>query len=196
MLRSHKHRFIYFAPRKTGSTSIHTTLNKHFDDLEQVNMNRHQMILPKSCRSYVTFMSVRNPYSRFLSLYNFFYDKPVHAGCHYDSIQKRAELLGGDEEWRYKSMYDELHTSPERGCVPMRVDYVVHLETLEKDFNQLPFITDKISMPHMTISKKRASVLSSKVARMVREFYAKDFEFFGYDPDRFPWTLSMPKVYL
>lgn len=179
MLRSRKYRFIYFAPRKTGSTSIDDVLRKCFDDLEEVNMNRHEMILPKDCEHYVTFMSVRNPYSRFLSLYNFYYGKP---SC--PTIQEQAKVLGINEEWRYRSMYDEWHTPPHPWCVPIRIDYVVHLETLEKDFNQLPFVTRKMSMPRLTVSSKIESSLLPHIAKIVREFYDKDFEFFGYDRPR------------
>lgn len=197
MVISHEYRFIYFAPRKTGSTSIYVTLNEKFG-AEEVEKRRHEMVLPKKFEDYVTFMSVRNPYSRFLSLYNFFYGKSDHSGCHYDTIEKRSGVLGKDEEWRYKSMYDEFHTPPRKGCVPIRVDHLVHLETLDRDFNQLPFVTDRVDMPHFTMSIKRECRLHGLVHQRVRRFYAKDFEFFGYDSDYLPWenSMSMPKEHL
>src|SRR4051812_32524350 len=74
MVISHKYKFIYFAPVRTASTSLWCLLRDNFE-AEEMGVDkwkRHETFLPKDYESYFTFMSVRNPYTRYVSSYSFF----------------------------------------------------------------------------------------------------------------------------
>ena len=132
---------------------------------------RHTMMLPREYKDYTTFATIRNPYTRFLSQYNFFGQG--------DAIEKF--LKGG-----WPSITKELEG--------MRLDYVVRLENLEEDFYKLPFVRrhqlffPPFQFPRWTVSKElfqrpmRVSY-NQHVQKEVRARCHEDFENFPYDPD-------------
>ena len=79
MITSHKHKFVFLAPHKTGTTSICGVILKQyaakFDPgvVSPVGLGRakgkHIMHIPLKYNEYFIFASLRNPYHRLISLY-------------------------------------------------------------------------------------------------------------------------------
>ena len=65
--------------------------------------------------------------------------------------------------------------------MPIRIDALVHAETLSDDFHKLPFVTKKIDLPRLNVSPKIVSVVPLQVYDFVKQYHREDFEYFGYD---------------
>jgi hypothetical protein len=124
------------------------------------NNPRHDMTWPKEFVQYVSFATIRNPYTRFLSFSNFF--------GHGQPIEQFAR--GG-----WPPMLKELEG--------VRLDYVVRLESLQDDFRKLPFVKKRHPFVHWTQSEKLRVSYGPTTQKLVRERCRRDFEVFGYDPD-------------
>jgi hypothetical protein len=181
MLISHLYQFVYFAPTKTGSTSISSVLMDNFVaeefavDEESEKTTRHAMWFPKEFEHYTTFASVRNPFTRALSLYNFFKEPHETIWEFADRRQSRSvyEWLWPEQRWSDRPI-------PE-GCVPVRLDNFVRLESLSDDFHNLPFVDQEVVFPHYTPSYKTRVAYPPLLQDLVRETCREDFELFGYD---------------
>ena len=132
---------------------------------------RHAMILPKEYKHYTTFATIRNPYTRFLSQYNFF---------------SRGHSIEEFIEGGWPSLTKELNG--------MRLDYVVRLEQLEEDFRKLPFVRryllffPEFKFPRWTVSKElfqhpMRESYNRHIQKKVRSRCHQDFANFPYDPD-------------
>lgn len=180
MIISHKYRFIYYAPVKTATTSLLMVLTQHFEG-EVVgfgnNSDRHAIFLSKEYAHYFTFASIRNPYDRALSGFNYInQDKPMSVmSC----LNDKDALL--------PTLYDSFYNSPiPEGCIPVRIDRFLRQENLQSDFDSLPFLDKKIEIPKLNVSLKKQIAFGIYATEQIKNFYFKDFEFFGYDPEKTP----------
>ena len=172
MLISHRHKFIYYAPVKTATSSLEAVLMNQYE-AETLGLgnkwvkDRHSVFVPPNCDDYFVFVSVRNPFARHLSSYNFF----ASPGESIESWEARNFV---------RPICDELFTkSP-----PVRLDAIVRVETLDRDFGRLPFVKSPTRMPtYNETKKKRLTELSEASEEYVRRRYKDDFMIFGYRPD-------------
>lgn len=178
MIISHKYRFIYYAPVKTATTSLLMVLTQHFEaEVVGPGNNRHSICLPAEYAHYFTFVSIRNPYDRALSGFNYLnQDKPV-------SVMSCLN----DKESLLPSLYDSIYNSliPD-GCIPVRIDRFLRQENLQADFDSLPFLDKKLEIPKLNVSVKKQIAFGIYATEQIKNFYFKDFEFFGYDPEKAP----------
>jgi hypothetical protein len=182
MIISHQHRFIYFGPPRTGSSSLSKLFVEQFNAevlfrpecdtnsgrfLTELGRAQHQICLPAAFSNYLTILSVRDPYSRFLSMYAFF--KARH-GC--QSIREYFSFA-------HPPVTQELeHKCPH--CVAVRVDHVIRLDNLQQDVDGLPFIVSHVKVPHENESAQPLHPLTDEVIQFVERFYSQDFLTFGY----------------
>lgn len=171
MIVSHKHRFVYFAPQKTGTTTMASLLFHHFGATDygspERNWPRHHVFLPKAFEDYFTFVSVRNPFDRFISGLRFWPEMTVETLTWMNPITYQiARPMCSDEE-----------------CVPVRIDSIIRLETLERDVNNLPFVKDHIKVKRMNRSKDRDLSFEERDILWIRDKYQADFQMFGYSPE-------------
>jgi chondroitin 4-sulfotransferase 11 len=202
MIISHKHKFIFVAIPKTGTSSIESLLgdfsttkshNKH-DYLHQINnFNTDE---------YFSFCFVRNPWQRQLSTY-FYYIKMIKFWDeHPDSKSEWIEIyncyiktLEGCDTFRdwveklYSNKWLEYHTwDPIQLIWANEVEYVGSFESLQEDFDT---ICDKIGIPRQKLPHENKSKHKHKhkhyteyyddeTRQIVAEKYAKDIEYFGY----------------
>lgn len=138
---------------------------KLFGNRKKRWQNRHAMEWPEEWRHYTSFVTVRNPYTRFFSYYNFY--------CK----DKDKDILEFARSREWKS------TSVVRLLDSFRIDHVVRLEHWEGDFRKLPFASqESYRLFHWTRSKKKAMDYGREVKQIVRTQYKEDFARFGYDP--------------
>jgi hypothetical protein len=176
MIVSHKHRFVYFAPRRTGSSTITHLLQTKFDAKIfsfGTDYCRHEMLLPKEWSDYYAFVSVRNPYVRFASLFRFYY---LEEGKSIDDILDISHL-----EYRVRPVADWLWGNTPEDCAPIRIDQVIRLENIREDFHSLPFVKQSVWLPVWN-SKGGSGLYGRSLQNRVRKYYAKDFIYFGYNP--------------
>jgi len=113
---------------------------------------------------------VRNPYRRFLSMYTFFRKR------------RQVESIEGYFPFAEPPIAQELAHVP-MGCVPIRVDRIIRVETLLDDVNALPFVKEPVQIPHERQSNASSLPMTNQIIEFVNNFYRADFEAFGYPFD-------------
>jgi hypothetical protein len=64
----------------------------------------------------------------------------------------------------------------------LRVDRVLKLESLEEDFNVLPFVQESVSIPRINEGAHKDVAVSGRARDGVYEWAQKDFEEFSFTP--------------
>ncbi len=65
---SEKHKLVFFSIPKTGSLSGWTFMEEEFGAAS--SKKQHSIVLPESAEKYRKFTFIRNPYTRFMSIYH------------------------------------------------------------------------------------------------------------------------------
>lgn len=200
MYVSHTHKFVYMAPKKTGSTSMRTLLEQEYDavlwrkyqfrHLEPDPISpdwrsegpdfKHVCHLPEELADYFIFATVRNPFA--LEISRFMHDVR-HKYIEEDFAAFINQLVGAQElPTLIRKLHQNAEYVPPPGCVKFSLHSVVRLEYLKEDFSKLPFRKQVFHFEHLHKSHGERPVYTAELARIVREEFREDFERFGYDP--------------
>lgn len=157
MIVSHRHKYIYLALPKTGSIGMRNILIEHFAG--ERYKPHHLVVIPKGCEDYLVFTTVRNPYARFMSLFNFVRRMPKHrlypvATTEIEfarwladkTIEPSIEFTQDEVDYFYPEFRPELM----KGREPNQTEFlsmsrqatILHLEQLNHEFFQLPFVEE------------------------------------------------------
>ena len=212
MYVSVEHRFVYMAPKKTGSTSMRTLLSEHygatffrdypFKDFKDGPISpdwrsegpdwKHVCHLPEQFSDYFIFATIRNPYTLEISRY--------HHDLRHQYIQEGfprfvRRLVGAEKPPTLKrKLHQVADYVPPPGCVRFRLNAVVKLESMDEDFSRLPFYRPGLKLGHLHQSLAKPPVYTSGLAAIVREAYCEDFEYFGYDPSSWATYKNIPLI--
>jgi hypothetical protein len=193
MIVSCDHKFVYMNIGKTGSITIGTLLEKEYNAfvwkkwdktaLQPKCAPQHICHLPKQFSEYLIITSVRNPFTHELSRYT--HGNPNH--------KKHPITMDGFRQWLKRkwmeTYFSKLNMSenynPPKGCVKYKVNHIIRLESIEKDFNSLPFVSEPIKVPHYNKTQNPQDKLfyTEEMADLVREKRRVDFELFGYSEE-------------
>lgn len=207
MRLSYKHKFVYIAIGKSGSSSIREALGEYScieywgsdpEKSEYIHTNLRDVkkifsFTDSEFDSYFKFSFVRNPWSRVVSYWNYInqckisYLKNNHHpyfGPVCIKILKECEqdfsLFIKLWNWHLPSFFDML--AKEDGT--LLADFVGKLENVQEDFN---IVCDKIGipkqkLPHKNKTKRKhyTEYYDNETKQIVAEKFAKDIEFFGY----------------
>ena len=191
MRLSHKHKFLYVAPPKTGSETIRLSLDKYSDikggpienrgDFTKVpythakgwELQTHFEASGWNWNEYFKFSVVRNPWNRAISQWKYQIktnrtDKSVDFKEFVLSKQLHSQCI----TWTHDKKNNQI------------VDFIAKLENLQKDFN---IICDKIGIPrqqlphkNITEHKHYTEYYDEETKSIVAKKYRKDIEYFGY----------------
>jgi len=142
----------------------------------------HRRIRPED-KGYTSFCVVRNPYSRMVSWWwSVIRNSTRDRYGHKKELRRHRlpeTLPGFLQLWETKTSTSQYAPVKNNGGI----DYVLKLETLEHDFNTLPFVTNHIAIPH--VNKKKhppwQELLDPESGRLINRIYRQDFEFFDYE---------------
>jgi hypothetical protein len=189
MLVSHKHKFVYLPPPRTGTTTIASVLVREFDariygawKAAHLKATKHAIHLPEELDEYFVFASVRNPYARVISQFAWWRS---HGQTHKRFRPFLEELLPR----RAASLYFQLHQQPSyrppEGCVKVRIDAMIRLENLQEDFQNLPFVSRGVDIPKLNRKDGRFDAVkyTRETAGWVRRYRRADFRICGYPVD-------------
>jgi hypothetical protein len=204
MVISHKHKFIFLATGKTGTTSMETLLKKYDD--EGRKFHKHGRLSGPSTiihpytntkkelnfdsSDYFKFCFVRNPWERMLSWYGQL-QKTKFQIYPTSGIRKMLYELTNNY-----SFTDFLKNLPEEHFKHFSqsnfylisgnlIDFIGKVENLQQDFD---FVCNKIGIPQQQLPHKNATkhkhyteYYDDETRQIVAEKYAKDIEYFGYE---------------
>ena len=185
MYISHEHKFIYYGPTKVASNTVALVFIKLFNAQyvyrEKPLVNHcnyhHSIFLPKQYENYKLITTVRNPFAREVSKYNYLaselekneserkklfwllepdgklkdfkkYIDWVTDGKFYNIWHRR-------DAWKY-SMTDQIYRSPiQQGHIPIKkIDYILKCESLEEDLSNIEFVKPEMAKVKLMLEKK------------------------------------------
>ncbi len=205
-----KQGFVFIHVPKTAGTSVREALGiKATEGMEAHSRARDvlpfiRLVAPE----LISVAFTRNPYTRFLSLYNFarmdesFYfsstergDAPCGRHPDYDtlsnkSLEECAELLIqgkiGDPSVRTHIWHPQVEWLTDRNG-KMTIDFIGRVESLDADLQRLKELHGIASQPVPMINKSSQSGAPPKFSRraitLVQLYYKRDFEMLGYDEE-------------
>ena len=173
-----KNNIRYFGGRNMGFWEYDKILKKNTSEklYECISNCVGQKVFAES----FVFTSVRNPYSRAVSMYkhqSWNSTKTFSDFCH--KVMKN-EYPSESAKWHSCSLTEHLVNNDH-----LNVDFVIRLENLQEDFN---IVCDKIGIPHeklphhnKTKHKHYTEYYDDETREIVAEKYARDIEYFGYE---------------
>ena len=191
---------IYIRTPRCGSTSIHDLCksknnikcfggwNMGFWGPQKFRVRNTSTKLYKCVMNHIgektydesfVFTTVRNPYSRAVSIYK-------HRS--WDSIKTFSDFCRAIIKNNYPSRWAKWHSTEltehifDKGT--LKVDFVMKLENIQEDFNT---VCDKIKIPYQEIPHRNKSkhkhytkYYNNETRAMIAQKYARDIDYFGY----------------
>ena len=198
MIISKKNKYVFISVMKSGTHSMYNYLVKNYNGLHFTRGKilhdggkYHTNIIPKENKNYYKFTLVRNPYSRAISVYNVCKNVDPYKGSYID-------IIGNDFlsfcEWLSS---EKCKTNPGRAGFVARpqwewlapcgqFDKILHVETIEDELKDLPFIDNDIKFPNLlerTDKSKWKEFYNQQTADLIYKWAKKDFELYGYDKE-------------
>ena len=196
---SHKHKFIFIAVPKTGSTSLRHVLDPLSDISGGMNSTsgiethttakqlqqyfKHNNL---TWNDYYSFGFTRNPWDICVSGY-FFYKQRIDPPTDYGKQCKRLANTHSFEWWvenkctsHIFSQYAFFHDDDGNKLV----DRIGKIENLQEDFNQISdeIGIPRVELPRLNTSKHRdyRSYHTDKTIQIIADLYARDIQHFKY----------------
>lgn len=194
MLYCNNPKITYCATSKTGTTAIEAELRSLFK-IKSIGGNKHFLYTGPEFDDYFSITSIRNPYTRAVSLWWYYKTKTFEKWPNEDRRMKyeRAKNLSF-KEWVYEVLITGHHVSPSlyqytyfmdpvTGDVNKDAyDLVIRLEHLNEDFNKIPFLPSKVKL-----HRKNTGNYGSwwphyendpKLIKAVKEYFIRDIHLY------------------
>lgn len=198
---SKKGRFVYINPPRTGTTKIWNAARSAFPDLWQpLGKNnkqvtkRHGTIWKDEWEDFFIFLTVRNPYTRAVSIWHRWVDYIQNRKPEMRKLLKNGNITFSDMVCHKDPFFITTlrghccfnYTKP----VP-RIDHVIHLETLAKDWPKLVEAVPafkKINLRERVNASKspKAKIpwhehYNEQAIELIEKAFARDFDAYGYN---------------
>ena len=191
MIISDKNKYVYVSTPKAGTHTFYHILTNDFDG-KQVQGSYHQNKIPDCCAGYYTFTSVRHPFVRVVSIW--------HALLHRDNYRDiYMKHIGSDsfldfalwlskqnEDIRPRGKGGILLPTQSQWLDGIDFDKIIKLEEVDSDFNDLPFVNNKINKIPSILKREHeqwSDVCCDLSKDVLFNYYNNDFANFGYDPE-------------
>jgi hypothetical protein len=186
----HDPKFVYYAPPKTGSKSLGRIFEKKGWIADQGG--KHDITPPPDARGYFYLITVRNPFSRYVSFWRHYQKKTFPEGrwppgqkqLHQDVQGMSFRDFAAKLDWSKYPDSVRLQTLTAYRDVMPWAHQVIHLERFAQEVRQLPFLEDDVKIPHENhrIHVPWQSLYDKEAADYVVEHFREDFARFGYSP--------------
>lgn len=185
MLISKKHKFAYLRPPRTASGTIVKTLTQYYPTEGVEGEFPHQTVWRSDFTGYFTFISVRNPFPRMVSLWKLMTAKETNLAPWIHEITRGDGKIAFQDYVLNTGLQAELRR---RRCtaytigVP-KIDAVVHHENLKQELSALPFVNRSLtfrSKHQSKYSKPWKEEYSSKTIKRVQRLWEEDFKAYDY----------------
>jgi len=192
---SHKHKFIFIAVPKTGTTSMEAKLDA-VNAVEPISNSKHITLENLKAEtdinldSYFSFSFSRNPWDRHLSIFKYykkmikFWDKNPEKKQKWRTGYERYKNLVGS----YESFNDFVKGRPEWAelqthWLSKNIDFIGRMENIQSDFD---IICDKTGMDRLKLDHLNKSnsvdyreIYNDESIDIVSKSYKKDIDYLG-----------------
>ena len=175
---SHTHRFVFLANMRTGTRCVFGALRRYFDCIggeQDGRMLTHRIGIPTGCERYTVIATVRNPFSRMVSCWNWVSRWPNELG---EFVRARPDDFGAFVERTAGSGFE----SQSARLGEIEPAQLIRYEQLQASFSELPFVANERLhiVPQSPITADWQSQYTPEIERMVVEKWGDDFDRFGY----------------
>ena len=192
MLISEKCKFTFLAPPKTGTRSVYRLLSNEKFSGELIGDHKH--IVPQKYQNFYTFIVVRNPYYRMLSLYlsccieegdvkGFLKDmKEVGLDLSFNSFLKWI-LINRAKYYALNQSKYLILKSQAAFVQSNKIDLIIKYENLDEDLKLLPFISNEDKLPFLNKTKivsDKVSWFNDENIKLINEYCKDEFSLFNY----------------
>lgn len=188
MIICHDPKFVYYAPPKTGSRSLGAIFQRK--GWIEGQGGKHDITPPPDAHGYCYLITVRNPFSRYVSFWRHYQKKTFPGGrCLPGQRQLFQDVQGmsfrdfaAGLDWSKYPDTVRLKTLTEYDEAMPWTHQLIRLENFAPDVRRLPFLEDDIEIPHENhrIHVPWQSFYDKGAADYVVEHYREDFIRFGY----------------
>lgn len=196
MLISRLRRFVYLGSPKTGSTSLHEWLS-HPLLCERPwcpnDSGQHDMEPPDDARAFFTFASVRNPYSRAVSLWR----HSLSASSMESSV---IPCLGFAEFVEWLPIAPKFYAASQADWLAEnRLDAIVRIEQIASVLAIPPIAPCAVNLPpiprlNATAHEGWRTYYDRWLARAICQYFVRDFVRFGYRTEWMGEFDSVPRA--
>ncbi len=210
MVISDELKYVYVDIPKTGSRSLVRVLENQFAG--KATPRNHQPVFrhPEKWEDYFKFCVVRHPYDRLCSLWwatccrverNHVYQylQEMKENTFYEFIQayyNRTKTIDPNTYFFKQGNLWSCHAVPQNVYLEC-IDYdrVLRFETLQEEFNSLPFVNEYIELPvvNATTAKNKYTntklrpatkeIITQQEKDLIYDLFTEEFEILGYDKD-------------
>ena len=203
--RNLKNRIFFIHVPKTGGTSIANALGisdyTHIKAWEVAASGNRPLL-----KNNFSFGVVRNPFDRFISLYNYarmdksyYHDNLVQPETperprHMDYITlKNSSLkecvfllkdgkLKHNLQWnQWVPQYTWLYDKKGKKALVKKIYHFEHLDELIKDLNDLGYAFESFPRLNASVKSDYSKLLDKESRKILENIYSKDLEYFGYN---------------
>ncbi len=186
-------KLIYVDVPKTGSVTVDTILKEHFNgkliNNSKNGQTKHMRTVPGKYAYYRRMATVRHPYARMISQYNYnvengnldkvaaefkvvisSFDDFLNFSHYIESEYPETETKHNIAGWFSCSKYLDL----------LKPEFIIQTEDLAAQFNKLWFVKTPVVVPHRNESKSQKFNLSDTQKQKIQQIAEKDFELYNY----------------
>ena len=180
-----ENKFAFVSCPKTGTHTMYEVLPR-FGGKRFAGM--HHRRVPRGATGFCKFGIVRNPYSRAVSAWWSNVQRPLRSGAvprqrglHGHDLIHFAEYLLTQSEHPGKP---QLFGNQSRWYHGTPLDVMLRTETLEQDFNRLPFVGEHVTLPMINASEGCGpwrDYMTPAIVELLDEWAEPDFAKYGYE---------------
>jgi hypothetical protein len=188
MIVCHNPKFVYYAPPKTGTTS----LDKIFRDAGFIGTKERDAkhliaeVPDLAAKGYYFFITVRSPFTRTVSCWRYIQHRLVwstdaHRQMHEDlsGISFRDFVLNTD--WASEPLASMLKRQSVYHAAMPACQHIIRMENFVRGVRALPFLPNDQAVPcQNTTDGLMTKLYDAETADKVAAFYRDDFRTFGY----------------
>lgn len=184
-------KLIYIHIPKTGGTSVEKVLFDRENSSEHVPIQYYKEYYPQYYADFYIVTFVRNPYTRMISVYNYYRAGGNKKGALDQKLAEAFRRINSLDVFvdLFDYMKNLLHLKRQIDFIgaAYRVDWIGRFETFNEDLQTLIV---KFNIPRQIVHYRSAEypddiMVTKKFLEFVDEYYNEDFERFGYSKIKF-----------
>jgi hypothetical protein len=186
MIVSKKHKFVYLRPPRTASGTIVKTLSQYYETKGIEGDLPHQTVWKPEFDGFFTFISIRNPFPRMVSLWKQMTAKDTILLQWVHEITRLEGKISFQDYVTHPALQAELRR---RRCaaytvgVP-KIDALIHHGRLKQELSALPFVhlrsLNIMSKHQSKYTRPWKEEYTPELVKRVQELWEEDFDTFEY----------------